>query len=128
MRYPKSMKKLPARLVAGFAAVALLLVAPAAAEADWGAIAIDPLTGHYGLSYDYGSAVAAQSRARVECRTNHCKAIVWVRNGWAALVQKRTNGFFFGGIGRSKHDAFAQAVHRAHEPFAKHIAYVFSGY
>ena len=128
MRYSKSMKKLSARLVAGLTALGLLLAAPAAAEADWGSIAVDPLTGNYGVSYDYGSAVAAQNRARAECKTNHCKAAVWVRNGYAALVQKRKNGFYFGGIGRTKQEAFAQAEHRAHESGAKHIAWVFSGY
>jgi len=128
MRYSKSMKKLPVRLVAGLTAVGLLLAAPAIAEADWGAIAVDPLTGNYGVSYDYSSAVGAQNRARLECKTNHCKAAVWIRNGYAALVQKRNNGIFFGGIGRTKHAAFDQAIGRAHEPAAKHVAWVFSGY
>jgi hypothetical protein len=128
MRYSKSMKKPLVRLLAACTAVSLLFAVPAAAQADWGAIAVDPLTGHYGLAYDYSTAVAAQNRARIECKTNHCNAAVWVVNGYAALVQKRNNGVFFGGVGRTRHIAFLEATRRAHEPAAKHIAWVFSGY
>ncbi|MBS1879598.1 MAG: DUF4189 domain-containing protein [Actinobacteria bacterium] len=132
MSYPKSSTKQPvrlvARLVAGLAVAALLLAAPAAAQAAWGAIAVDPITGHYGVSYDYNTARAAQHRARVECGSNHCKVAVWVANGYAALVQKRSNGLYFAGFGRTKHAAFAKATHRAHEPGARHVAWVFSGY
>jgi hypothetical protein len=130
MRYSKLLKKQKplVRLVSGLTALSLFLAVPAVAQADWGAIAVDPLTGHYGLSFDYSTAVGAQNRARVECKTNHCKAAVWVRDGYAALVQKRNNGYFFGGVGRTKHIAFEEATRRAHEPAAKHIAWVFSGY
>jgi uncharacterized protein DUF4189 len=128
MRYLKPSLKLPVRLVAALAAVTLLLVAPAAAQAAWGAIAVDPLTGKYGVSFDYDTAHGAQHRARVECGTNHCKVAVWVANGYAALVQKRKNGLYFSGYGRTKHDAFAVATHRAHESGARHVASVFSGF
>jgi Domain of unknown function (DUF4189) len=122
------MKRLPARFVAGLAAIALLLAAPAAAQAAWGAIAVDPITGNYGSSHNYDTATGAQHRARVECHSSHCKVAVWVANGFAALVQKRTNGFYFAGIGRSKHKAFAKALDRANEPSARRVAWVFSGY
>lgn len=132
MPYRKSSNKLPVRLVvrlaAGLAAAALLLAAPAAAQAAWGAIAVDPITGRYGVSFDYNTARGAQHRARVECGSNHCKAAVWVANGYAALVQKRSNGLYFAGYGKSKHAAFKVATRRAHEPNPRHVASVFSGY
>jgi hypothetical protein len=116
------------RFAAALIALVLLLAVPAAAQADWGAIAVDPITGKYGVSFDYNSARAAQHRARNECGTNHCKVAVWVANGYAALVQKRSNGLYFAGFGHSKHAAFAKALHRAHEPRARHVAWVFSGF
>ncbi len=120
------MKKLSVRLAAALTGLTLLLAVPAAAEADWGAIAVDPISGHTGISYDYGSARAAQHRAKVECHTPHCKVAVWVRNGWGALVQKH-NGVYVAGIGTSKHAAFHTARQRAHQGSARSIAYVFSG-
>jgi len=132
MSYPKPSPKPSvrpvARLATGLAAAALLLAAPAAAQASWGAIAVDPVTGKYGVSFDFNTASGAQHRARVECGTNHCKVAVWVANGYAALVQKRSNDLYFAGYGRTKHKAFKVATHRAHEPGARHIAFVFSGY
>jgi uncharacterized protein (DUF2147 family) len=132
MCYPKSSTKLPVRLAirvaAGLAAAALLLAAPAAAQAAWGAIAVDPITGHTGVSYNYDTLHGAKHRARVECGTKHCKVAVWVANGYAALVQKRKNGLYFAGYGRTKHAAFALATHRAHERGARRVAWVFSGY
>jgi hypothetical protein len=132
MAHSDSSTKPPARplirLLAALAAGALLLAAPAAAEAAWGAIAVDPITGRYGASHDYNTARAAQHRARVECGTNHCKVAVWVANGYAALVQKRSNGLYFAGYGKSRQAAFRVATHRAHEPGARRVAWVFSGY
>ncbi|HEY1855632.1 MAG TPA: DUF4189 domain-containing protein [Solirubrobacterales bacterium] len=128
MGYLKSSTKLSVRLVAGLAAVAILLAVPAAAEAAWGAIAVDPISGRYGVSYDYDTALGAQHRARVECGTNHCKVAVWVANGYAALVQKRRNGLYFAGYGKSKHAAFRVATHHAHESGARRVAWVFSGF
>ena len=116
------------RLVAALVSFVLLLAVPAAAQADWGAIAVDPITGKYGVSFNYNSAKGAQNRARNECGTNHCKVAVWVANGYAALVQKRSNGLYFAGFGRTKHAAFDKALHRAHESNARHVTSVFSGY
>jgi hypothetical protein len=120
--------RLVARLASGLAALSLVLAVPAAAQAAWGAIAVDPVTGKYGVSFDFNTAGAAQHRARAECGTNHCKVAVWVANGYAALVQKRSNGLYFAGYGRTKHKAFKRATHRAHEPGARRVAFVFSGY
>lgn len=116
----------PVRLA--LASLALLLAAPAAAQADWGAIAVDPITDRYGVSHDYDTARAAQRRARNECGTNHCKVAVWVANGYAALVQKRKNGLYFAGFGRTRKAAFRKATRRAHEANARRVTWVFSGY
>lgn len=128
MPFLKLSLKSPVRLVVILASLALLLAAPAAAQADWGAIAVDPITGKYGVSFDYNSAKGAQHRARNECGSKHCKVAVWVANGYAALVQKRSNGLYFAGFGRTKHAAFHKALHRAHEPNARHVTFVFSGF
>ena len=128
MPYLKPRLKSPVRLVIALGSLAFLLAAPAAAEADWGAIAVDPITDKYGVAYDYNSAKGAQHRARNECGSKHCKVAVWVANGYAALVQKRSNGLYFAGFGRTKHAAFKKALRRAHEPNARHVAWVFSGY
>ena len=131
MRYRKSSirsGRLAVRTAAALAAASLTLALPAAAQAAWGAIAVDPVTGRYGVSFELNTASGAQHRARVECHTSHCKVAVWVANGYAALVQKRTNGFYFAGFGKSRHAAFAKAVSRAHEPGARRVTWVFSGF
>lgn len=109
-------------------ALALALAIPAAAEADWGAIAVDPHTGKVGLSYDYSSAHHAKKRALNECHRLGCRIAVFVHDGWAALVQKPTNGYYFAGYGPSKAVAFREATRRAHDFGARHVASVFSGY
>ncbi len=118
------------RAAIGTAAVALVLALaiPAAASADWGAIAVDPHTGKVGLSYDYSSAGRAKHRALNECHRLGCRIAVFVHDGWAALVQKRSNGSYFAGYGPSKAVAFHEATRRAHDFGARHVADVFSGY
>ena len=108
------------------AALALLVVAPAA-QASWGAIAVDPETGKIGYARGEASAGLAQTHARSECGTNHCKAAVWVFNGYGALVQKK-NGLYFAGLGNTKAQAFANARKRANDGTARSVAWVFSGY
>jgi uncharacterized protein DUF4189 len=107
-------------------ALVLLAAAPAAAQAYYGAIAVNPFTGRYGVSYDYNTAAGAKHRALRECHQQKCRIAVWVRNGYAALVLKH-NGVFVAGAGNSKHSAFARARHRAHEQSARSITWVFSG-
>jgi hypothetical protein len=128
MSYLQPSLKSSVRLAVALVSVVLVLAVPAAAQAAWGAIAVDPITGKYGFSHDYNSAKGAQHRARTECASKHCKVAVWVANGYAALVQKRSNGLYFAGFGRTKHAAFDKALHRAHESNARHVAWVFSGY
>ena len=114
-------------VLATVCALALGLAAPAFAAADWGAIAVSPRTGKVGVSYDYSTANRAKRRALHECHQLGCRVAVWVRNQYAALVLKRSNGVFVAGVGLTKHLAFAKARHRAHEPHAKKIAWVYSG-
>jgi serine/threonine-protein kinase len=106
--------------------LALLLIAPAA-EASWGALAIDPETGELGYARNEPSAGSAQTHARNECGTNHCKAAVWVFNGYGALVQKK-NGLYFAGLGKTKAQAFRNARKHANDGSARSVAWVFSGY
>ncbi|HEX8751981.1 MAG TPA: DUF4189 domain-containing protein [Solirubrobacterales bacterium] len=114
-------------LAAATAALVLLLAIPAAAQAYWGAIAIDPVTGNVGFAHRQPNANKAQTVARKDCGTPHCKAAVWVSNGYGAVVLKH-NGVFVAGIGRTKNLAFTNARIRAHEQSARKIAWVFSGY
>jgi hypothetical protein len=116
----------PASLCAGAISCALLLGLPALAEADWGAIAVNPFSGRTGLSFDYGSAGAAKQRALNECGRGKCRIAVWVRDGYAALVQKRS-GVFVAGAGTTKARAFRRARHRAHEQGARRVVWVYSG-
>jgi hypothetical protein len=116
----------PRSLCAAFVSLALLLAAPGAAQAHWGAIAIDPATGATGVSYDYSTAKGAQRRARKECGSNHCRPAVWVLNQYAALVLKH-NGAFVAGVGKTRNLAFRRARERAHEQAARRIVWVYSG-
>ena len=113
-------------LAAAAAAFVLLLAVPAAAQAAWGAIAIDPTNGNLGFSHRQPNANKAQTVARNDCGTPHCKAAVWVFNGYGAVVLKH-NGVFVSGIGRTKNQAFHNARVRAREQSARKVAWVFSG-
>jgi len=113
------------RLAVLFAAFSLLLVAPAAAQAYWGSIAIDPETGSVGLSVGKPTAAIAKQAAKNDCGDRHCKSAVWVFNGWGATVQKK-NGIYISGIGRTKAKAIENARKRANEK-APLVASVFSG-
>jgi hypothetical protein len=117
-----------ARLALGATLVSLTLLfaLPVAAQADWGAIAVNPVTGRTGVSFDYRTAAGAKHRARRECGGGGCRAAVWVLNQYAALVVKR-NGVFVAGVGRTKSLAYRRARERAHERSARRVVWVFSG-
>ncbi len=114
------------KLVVAIAALTLLLVAPAAAEASWGAIAIDPTTGKVGYSRQQPTIAAAKKKALDECAENHCKVAVWIFNGYGAVVEKKS-GVYIAGIGETRNLAFQDARKRAHEQSASAVASVFSG-
>lgn len=113
------------KTIATLAAMALLLAAPAAASASWGAIAIDPSSGKVGKARGQATVVAAKEIALKECGGGQCKVAVWVSNGYGAVVEKR-NGVFIAGLGRTRNLAFRDARERAHEK-APAVAWVFSG-
>jgi len=112
------------RLSLLLAALALLVV-PAAAQASWGSIAIDPETGAKGIAAGKNTAKAAKDAAKNRCGDPHCKSAVWVFNGWGATVHKK-NGVYISGIGRTKAKAIENARKRANEK-APLVASVFSG-
>jgi Domain of unknown function (DUF4189) len=120
---PRSLAQSLAVIVA---TVTLLSAAPAAAQAYWGAIAVDPATGAYGVSYEYDTVAAAKQRARNECGSSHCRIAAWVSNGFAALVRK-DNGVYFAAIGRTENRARHNARKRAHDSGARYVTSVFSG-
>ena len=128
MKTPMSRSALVLSLGALTVSLTLLLAAPASALSFWGAIAVAPETGITGTSFDFPTANAAKKQALDVCevRGDGCRAAVWVRNGWAALVQKK-NGVYMPGAGKTKHLAILTARHRAHENSARLIATVFSG-
>lgn len=113
-------------VVALVAAALAALAMPAFAAADWGAIAVSPRTGKFGVSYDYPTAGRAKRRAVHECHQLGCRAAVWVFDGYAALVLK-TDGVFVAGVGKTRNLAFLRARERAHEATAKRYAWVYSG-
>ncbi|HET7121836.1 MAG TPA: DUF4189 domain-containing protein [Solirubrobacterales bacterium] len=115
------------KLSALAAALVLLLVVPALAQAKWGAIAIDPETGKVGYARNDPTASVAKTHAKNRCGSNHCKVALWVFNGYGAVVLKK-NGVYISGIGRTKAEAFEKARKRAREDSARSFAWVFSGY
>lgn len=115
------------KLSAFAAALVLLLLIPAVAQARWGAIAIDPETGKIGYARNDPTANAAKRHAKNHCGTRHCRVALWVFNGYGAVVLKK-NGVYVSGLGRSKADAFRNARKRAREQSARSVAWVFSGY
>lgn len=120
------LSSVPRRLGALLAVLALTLVLPAAAGASWGSIAIEPETGKKGIAAGKATANAAKDAAKNRCGDPHCKAALWVFNGWGATVKKK-NGVYISGIGTSRAKAIANARKRANEN-APVYATVFSGY
>lgn len=116
----------PRRLGALLLTLALLLAAPAAAQASWGSIAINPETGKKGIVAGKSTAKAAKNAAKNQCGDPHCKSAVWVFNGWGATVKKKS-GLYVSGIGTTKAKAIENARKRAGEK-APLFATVFSGY
>lgn len=97
---------IPTVLALALVAFATTTVAPAAAEAAYGAIAVNPNTGAAGVSWGYAKKKAAKKRAKREC-AGRCKVVVWVRNGCAAVVHAR--GRYFWGAARKKATALKRA-------------------
>jgi Domain of unknown function (DUF4189) len=116
-----------ARICALALALVVLLALPAAAQARWGAIAIDPEIEKIGYARNDPTAAVAKAHAKARCGTSHCKVALWVFNGYGAVVQKKS-GVYISGLGRTKNLAFKDARRRAHDSTARPVAWVFSGY
>jgi hypothetical protein len=116
----------PKSLLILLTALTLLFAAPAAAQAYWGSIAVDPETGAYGVSSEEPTAKAAQRKARSVCGSPGCRVAAWVSNGFAALVLKK-NGIYYAGIGRTENLARKHARMHALDSGARYITSVFSG-
>ena len=109
--------------VVAVSAVTFLAV-PTVAHAAYGAIAINPRTGAYGVSFDFATLGAAKRRAQRECAGN-CRILVWVRNGCAAVVETPTR--YVPGVGRTRRRAVLNARRRARAPRARRVAWTCSG-
>jgi hypothetical protein len=116
--------RLLALVVAAAAAMSLPLAAPAAADAAYGAIAVNRNTGATGISFNYSTLRGARRRALNEC-TGNCRVLVWVRNQCAAVVETPTR--YVAGIGSTRRRAVRNARQRANNRTAKRRAWVCSG-
>ena len=88
------------------ASTTLALAAPAAAQADYGAIAINTRTAAWGKSFGYERKGPALRRAKREC-PGRCAFKYWVRNGCAAAVLNQSH--FFARAARTKRKAIRKA-------------------
>lgn len=104
--------------------ILLCLAVPAAAFAAYGAIAINPHTGAWGIGYNASTKRRAESVALKRCSGN-CRVVVWVRNGCAAVVVGPLR--YVSGIGSTKASAIAAARRHAHHPHAPLRAWTCSG-
>jgi Domain of unknown function (DUF4189) len=120
---PYLKRRLPRRaLCLSLTSLAVLLTAPVAAQAHWGAIAVNPATGATGVSFGYPGIDGAMRRASRECGDG-CRIVVRVHNAYAALVRRR-DGAFVAGVGETRALAFHRARERAHEQSARRVAWV----
>jgi hypothetical protein len=112
------------RILAAAITGVLMLVAPAVANAAYGAIAVNSNTGTWGVAYRAPARWYAERQALRKC-AGECSVIVWVRNRCAAVVVGRTG--FVAGTSDSKGTAIAVARRRAHDQQARLLAWVCSG-
>ncbi len=100
------------------------LILPAAALARYGAIAIDPASGSWGISYHAPTRADAERTAKREC-PGQCRVLLWVRRECGAAVE--TQAAYWAGVGRSHNAAIRDARRRAHDRHAKFIVWTCSG-
>lgn len=107
-----ALKPFRLRVVAltAIAATSLALAVPAAASADYGAIAVNPNTAASGVSFGYNKKRNAKRRAKREC-PGRCRITVWVRNGCAATVVNDRG--FYSAAARKKRRAIRKAHRKA---------------
>jgi serine/threonine-protein kinase len=118
-------RKLSATVIAAVL-LALTLAVPAAASADWGAIAINKRTGATGVGFGEPTKRKAQREAERDCK-GKCRQAIYVKNKCGALAanpRRLTAGF-----GNTKREAIRNAKRKARKgpgP-AKLLAWVCSG-
>lgn len=116
------------RLVIVVATAALTLAAPAAANAAWGSIALDPQTGKAGVAFEQPNRNAAKQAAVKDCpQGSSCRPALIVRNKCGAIAANTRR--YVPGFGLNKRDAIKNARKKAKKgpgP-AKLIAFVCSG-
>jgi serine/threonine-protein kinase len=119
-------RSVPAVIVA-IAALALTLAVPAAANAAWGAIAINPSTGDIGVGFGEVTKNDAQNEAEKDCK-GKCRQALYVRNKCGAIALNG-RGRLVAGFGNSKHEAIKKAKRKAKKApgKAKLVAWVCSG-
>jgi len=112
------------RTLTALCPIAFSLIAPAAALARYGAIAIDPATGSWGASDHAATRAIAERKAKHECH-GRCRVLIWVRNQCAAAVE--TKAAYWGGFGQGHNAAIRDARRRAHDRQARFIVWTCSG-
>ncbi len=70
------------------AGTALLAAGAALADSSFGAIALSPQTGHYGLVVNRTSRAAAERDARSRCQVANCRTTLVFKNACGAIVRK----------------------------------------
>lgn len=100
------------RKVSGLILLLLLWWAhPVAAQGDeFAAIAYSPSTGSYGYAYGWESQDSAEVDALSRCDGYDARAVVWVRNGWAALATNSSGAWATGWSNDSRAEAESNAL------------------
>lgn len=94
-------------------------------NARYGAIAFSPSTGAYGFSHDWSSRAQAERDAVGHCAGPDARAVIWVKNGWAALARNEDGDWSTGWSGNSRAEAEQIALAKV---YGGHIlCWVYSG-
>lgn len=101
-----------------------LLLQPALGD-QFGAISFSPSTGKWGYSHGFTSRNAAEADAVMRCHVPDARAVVWVKNGWAALAQAADGSWGTGWSTNSRAEAEEIALQEAGG--GSILCWVFSG-
>jgi hypothetical protein len=84
---------------------AILLAAPPARAAEYGAIAWDAATGKHGAGWHEPAAKRAADAAISECGASGCKVVTTIRPGMCGALAASEDGKFIGAASRKDRDA-----------------------
>ena len=93
------------------------MVAPAAPDAAFTAIAYSPNTGAYGYSYGQGCRAEAETRRSSYCNGSNAQIVVWCENAGPALAVS-DNGIYGYAYGHSRKEAERLALRYCRGPEA----------